>query len=54
MGYQATLGEHDPIEWLCFSSNLKKLFKIKVKKKKSKKIAKSKTNHLFAHTTFYH
>ena len=36
MGHQATLGEHDPIEWLCFSSNLRKLFKQNMKKREKK------------------
>ena len=36
MGYQSTLGEHDPIEWLCFSSNLRKLFKQNMKKREKK------------------
>jgi hypothetical protein len=36
MGHQATPGEHDPIEWLCFSSNLRKLFKQNMKKREKK------------------
>ena len=40
MGHLATPGEHDPIEWLCFSSNLKKLFKQNMKKREKKQSKK--------------
>ena len=40
MGHQATLGEHDPHEWLCFSSNLRKLFKQNMKKREKKRSKK--------------
>ena len=40
MGHQSTLGEHDPIEWLCFTSNLRKLFKQNMKKREKKQSKK--------------
>ena len=40
MDYQSIIGEHDPIEWLCFLSNLRKLFKKNVKKREKKQSKK--------------
>ena len=40
MGYQSTLGEHDPIEFLFFPSNLRKLFKKNMKKREKKQSKK--------------
>ncbi len=40
MDYQSIIGEHDPIEWLCFSSNLRKLFKQNMKKRGRKQSKK--------------
>ncbi len=41
MDYQSVMGEHDPIEGLCFSSNLRKLFKKNMKKRGKKTIEKT-------------
>ena len=40
MDYQSIIGEHDPIEGLCFSSNLRKLFKKNMKKRGKKQSKK--------------
>ncbi len=40
MGHQSTLGEHDPHDWLCFSSNLRKSFKQNMKKRGKKRSKK--------------
>ena len=46
MDYQSIIGEHDPIEWLCFSSNLRKLFKQNMKKRLKKTIEKTHFSNL--------
>ena len=40
MEYQSIIGEYDPTEWLCFSSNIRKLFKLNVIKRGKKQSKK--------------